>query len=183
MNNRYRSTLLSCTTCTTRAMGIILNIIGQSEVYHMSEVIHIKASCCYVCCHKQLGKMLAELLHRKVSLGLREVSMQRLCIISVLDKLICNLLGLNLCATEDDSKNTRIVVDNTLKCQILVLRIHHIIDMVHVLSTFITATNNNLLIVMQIFLCYLLYLTTHRGREHQSAMVLIDRLKNLADIL
>ena len=75
MNDRYRSTLLSCTTCTARAMSIILDIIGQSEVYHMSKVIHIKTSCCHVCCHKQLGKMLAELLHRKVSLGLGEVSM------------------------------------------------------------------------------------------------------------
>ena len=55
--------------------------------------------------------------------------------------------------------------------------------MVHVLSALITATHHNLLIVMQVFLCHLLYLTTHRGREHQSAMVLIDRLKNLADIL
>ena len=55
--------------------------------------------------------------------------------------------------------------------------------MVHVLSTLITATNHYLLIVMQVFLCHLLHLTAHCGGEHQSAVVLIDRLENLADIL
>ena len=95
-------------------MGIVFDIIGQTEVYHMGEIIYIEASCGHICCHKQLGKMLAEFLHRQVSLWLGEVSMQRLCIIAVLDKLIGYLLSLNLCATEYYSEDTRIVVHYSL---------------------------------------------------------------------
>ena len=114
--------------------------------------------------------MLTELLHRQVALLLTQVSMQRLSIIAVFDEFIGYLLRLDLCATEDDGEDTWVEIHNALQCQVFILGIHHIIDMVHILCTLITTAYNNLFVVMEIGLSHSLHLLTHCGREHQSAM-------------
>ena len=128
----------------------------------MCEVIYIKATSSHIRRHKQLREMLAELLHRLITLWLREVAMQRLCIIAILDEFISNLLRLNLRTTEDNGKDTRVIVDDTLQSKVFVFRIHHIIDMVHILCALITTAYNDFLIVVQVFLSHTLHLTTHR---------------------
>ena len=92
--------------------------------------------------------MVAELLHGQVALLLTEITMQRLGIIAVLDEFVGNLLCFQFCATEDDGEDTWIEIDDTLQCQVFVLSVHHIIYMVNVLSTLVTTTHHNLLVVM-----------------------------------
>ena len=74
--------------------------------------------------------------------------MQRLCIVSVLNQLVSNLLCLNLCTAEYNRINLWIEVNQSLQGKVLVACIHHIIDMVYTLSTLVTATHYNLFIVM-----------------------------------
>ena len=152
-------------------MGIALDIIRQSEVDDVSQVVYIQSASSHICCHKQLSKVVAELLHRKVALLLTQVAMQRFGIIAVLDKFIGHLLSLNLCATEDDGKNAWIVVYDAFQRQILILGVHHIIYVVNALRTLVAATHNNLFIVVQIVLSHTFYFLAHGGREHQRVML------------
>ena len=91
-----------------------------------------------------------ELLHRQIALRLRQVTVQRLRIITVTNQFVGNLLRLQLRATEDDGENLRIVIDNTFQCQVFVFGIHQIIDMVDVLGTFVARTHHNLLVFMEV---------------------------------
>ena len=95
-------------------MGIVLDIIRQSEVDDVCQIIHIQSSCSHIGSHQQLRQVVAEFLHRQVALLLTQVTMQRLGIIAVLDEFVGNLLCLDLGATEDDGKDTRIVVYDAL---------------------------------------------------------------------
>ena len=52
--------------------------------------------------------------------------------------MVCHLLRLCLCATENDSIDARVVIHNTLECKILVLGIYEIVDVVYVLCTLIS---------------------------------------------
>ena len=92
--------------------------------------------------------MLAELLHGEVALLLTQVAMQRLCVVSILDKFVGNLLRFNLCPAEDNGKNAWVVIHDALQCQVFVTRIHHIINVVHVLGTLVSASHYNLLVVV-----------------------------------
>ena len=68
--DRNRGALLAGTTCTARAMGVVLNVVGQSVVDDVREVIDIKSTGSHIRCHKQLHSVLAELLHSEVTLVL-----------------------------------------------------------------------------------------------------------------
>ena len=102
MNDGDRSSLLTSTPSTTRTVGIILDIIGQSEVDDMGQVIHIQTSCSHIRSHEQLCQVLTELLHRQVALLLGEVAMQRLRIIAILNQFVGYLLRLYLRTAEND---------------------------------------------------------------------------------
>ena len=91
--------------------------------------------------------------------------MQRLSIIAILDELVGHLLSLQFRTTEDDSEDARIVVHQSLQCQVLVLGIHHIVDMVHVFCPFVARAYHNLFVVVQVTLGNALYLLAHGGRE------------------
>ena len=106
--------------------------------------------------------MLTELLHSQVTLLLAEVTVQRFGIIAVFDQFVGYLLCLHLRPTEDDGEDARIVVYQSLQGQILILRIHHIIDMVHVFGTLVTRAHHDFLVVVQVTFGDTLYLTTHR---------------------
>ena len=107
--------------------------------------------------------------------------MQRLSIIAVAYQFICYLLRLQFGTAEDNSENLGIIVNNALQGQILILGLHHIIDMIHALGTLVTRTYHHLFVVSQVFLGHTLYLAAHCSREHQRAMLLGERLKNLID--
>ena len=74
--------------------------------------------------------------------------MQRLRIITVFDEFVGNLLRLNLRATEDDGEDTGIIIDDAFQRQILILGVHHIIDMIHVFGPFVTTAHDDFLIVV-----------------------------------
>ena len=52
VHNRDRRTFLSCTTCTSTAVGITFNIIGQTIVDDMGEIVNIKSTGCHISSHK-----------------------------------------------------------------------------------------------------------------------------------
>ena len=129
----------------------------------MCQVVNVQTAGSYIGSHEQLYGMLAELLHGQVTLLLRQVAVQRLSIVAVLDELVGNFLCLNLRAAENDGKDAWIVVHQPLQGQVLVLGVHHIVDMVHMLGTLVAATDHDFLVVMQITFGYTFYLTAHRG--------------------
>ena len=149
----------------------------------MGEVVHVQSASRYVRCHEQLGEVLTELLHGKVSLLLRQVAVQSLCVIAFLYQFVSYLLCLYLCATEDDAIDARIVVHYALQGKILVLGVHHIIDVVDVLSTLIARTHHYLLIVVQVFLRHFLHLLAHGGREEERLVFLRQSLENGVDAI
>ena len=61
-------TLLTGTTRTTRAVGVILDIIGQSVVDDVCQVVNIQSTGSHIGSHQQLYGMLTELLHGQVTL-------------------------------------------------------------------------------------------------------------------
>ena len=103
----------------------------------MRKVVHIQSSCSYVCCNKQLDCVLSELLHSQVSLLLTEVTVQRFCVIAVLNQLICYLLRFYFCTAENNSVDVWIEVCDALKGKIFVLCIHKVVDMIDVFCTLI----------------------------------------------
>ena len=147
----------------------------------MSQVVHIQSSCSHIRSHEQLCQVLTELLHRQVTLLLGEVAMQRLRIIAILNQFVGYLLRLYLRTAENDGEDTGIEIYDTLQRQVFILGIHHIIDVIHILCTLITATNHDLFVIMQIGLRHTLHLLTHRGREHQGAVFSRQRLEYLID--
>ena len=62
---------LAGTSRATRAVRIVLHIVGQSVVDHVRQVLHVESAGGHVGSHEELRVVLAELLHRQVALGLR----------------------------------------------------------------------------------------------------------------
>ena len=130
--------LLAGASGAARAVGVVLDVFGQTEVDDVRQVVDVQSACCHVGGHEQLRQVLAELLHREVALLLREVAVQGLGVVAVLDELVGYLLRLYLRAAEDDGKDARVVVDDTLQRQVFILGVDHIIDMVDVLGTLVS---------------------------------------------
>ena len=76
MNNTDAGTLLSSTTSTARAVSIVFDIVGQSVVDNMRQVVNIQSTSSHISSYQQLYGMLTELLHRQVTLLLTQVAMQ-----------------------------------------------------------------------------------------------------------
>ena len=68
VDNAERGALLACTTCTARAVGIVLYVIRQTVVDDVRQVVNVESACCHICSHQQLYGMLTELLHGQVAL-------------------------------------------------------------------------------------------------------------------
>ena len=183
VHNRDAGAFLAGTASTARAVGVVLDIVGQSVVDDMRQVVDVQSAGSHVGSHQQLRQVTAELLHGQVALLLREVAVQGLGIIAVLDELVGYLLRLNLRAAEDNGKDTGIEVDNALQCQVFVLGIHHVIHMVDILGTLVAAAHHNLLVVVQVVEGYLLDFLAHGGREEQGVTVFGHMLENLVDAL
>ena len=181
VDDGYRRTFLACTACTSGAVGIVLYVVGQSVIDDMGEVVDIKSSCCHIGGNKQLHGMLPELLHRKVSLLLAQVTMECLCVVTVLYQLVGNFLCLHLCTAEDDGKYLRIEVHDTFQGKILVSRVYHIIYMVYMFRTLVSASHYNFLVVVEIALGNPLHLLAHSSREQQGVTVGRHILEYLVD--
>ena len=81
--------------------------------------------------------MITELLHGEVALLLTQVTMKSLCIITIADEFVGNILCLQLGATEDNGEDAGIEVNDTLQGKILVLGVHQIVDVIDVLGTLV----------------------------------------------
>ena len=127
--------------------------------------------------------MLTELGHGQVALLLREVAVKALGIVAVANQQVGHLLCFHFRATENDGKDTRIIVYDALQRGIFILGIHHIIYMVDVLGALVARTHHDLLRVVQEVLGYLLNLATHGCREEQRVTLLGNSGQNSIDIL
>ena len=68
VDDAERCSFLTGTTGTARAVGVVLDVIRESVVDDMSQVINVQAACCHISSNQQLNGMLAEFLHRQVTL-------------------------------------------------------------------------------------------------------------------
>ena len=185
VNDAERCSFLTSTTGTTGTVGIVLNIVRQSVVDDMCQIIYIQPTRCHIGGNQQLNGMLAELLHRQVTLLLRQVTMQRLSIIPIANQFVGNLLCLQLRTAEYNGEDAGIIVYQPLQGKVFVLGIHHIIDVVHMLCTLVAASYHDFLIVMQITFGNAFYLLAHRRREKQRVALcghsLQDRVNALGE--
>ena len=74
--DRDGGAFLAGTSCTSTAVGVVFDVLGQSEVDDMGEVVDIQTPCSHIRRHEQLSEVLAEFLHGQVALLLRQVAMQ-----------------------------------------------------------------------------------------------------------
>ena len=162
-------------------MGVALDVIRQSEVNHVCQVVNVQSACSHIGSYQQLCQVVAELLHRLVALLLVQVAMQRLGIVAVLNQLVGHLLCLYLGATEDNGKDAWIEVYDTFQRQIFILGVHHIVNVVYALGALVAAAYYYLFVVVQILLSYTLHLFAHSGREHQRVMIGRERFEYLVD--
>ena len=178
INDTEAGALLTGTTRTTAAMGIVLDIIRHAIVDDMRQVVHIQATGCHIRSHQQLGAVLAELLHGKVALLLGKVAMQGIGIVAIANQVVCHLLRLHTGTTEDNGIDARIEIHQTFQRQVLILGMHHIIDVIHVLSALVATAHLNLALLLQVVLGDTLDLLAHGSTEKQCAMTLGNTLED-----
>ena len=116
--------------------------------------------------------MVAEFLHRQITLLLRQVAMQAVGVISVGDEFVGNLLGLLAGAAEDDAVDVGVIVGDTLEGEIFVVSFHHIIDVLHVFRTLILVAGYKLYRLLHEALRDICNLLGHCGREHEHLALL-----------
>ena len=174
-------TFLAGASRTPASVGIALDIIGQAEVDDVGQVVYVESAGGHVGGYEQLGEVVAEFLHRQVTLLLAEVAVQALGIISVVNQFVGNLLCVLLRTAEDDGEDAGIVVYDTFESQVFVLGIHHIVDVVYVFGTLVAAAYHNLLVVVQIVAGDAFHLTAHGGGEEQGVAVFGHSLEDGVD--
>ena len=183
MDDRDGCSLLSGTTGTTASVGVASHIIRQTIVDNVSQIIYVQTTGSHIGSHQELNGMVAELLHGEVTLLLTQVTVQRLCIITILNQLICNILSLQLGAAEDNRKDAWIEIHHALQGEILVLGIYQIVDVVYMLSTLVARTHYDFLVVVQIVEGNLLDVLAHGSREEQGVSILRHVLEDGIDAL
>ena len=90
-------------------------------------------------------------------------------------------MGFEACAAEDDAIDARIVVYNALESCIFVLRLDEIVGVIHVFSTFVAASDYNLLVIFEIALGDAFDLWSHGGREEESLTLFGEGGKDFVD--
>ena len=183
MDDRDGCSLLSGTTGTTASVGVACHIIRQTIVDNVSQIIYVQTTGSHIGSHQELNGMVAELLHGEVTLLLTQVAVQRLCIITILNQLICNILSLQLGAAEDNCKDAWIEIHHALQGEILVLGIYQIVDVVYMLSTLVARTHYDFLVVVQVVEGNLLDVLAHGSREEQGVSILRNVLEDGIDAL
>ena len=183
MDDRDGCSLLSGTTGTAASVGVACHIIRQTIVDNVSQIIYVQTTGSHIGSHQELNGMVAELLHGEVTLLLTQVAVQRLCIITILNQLICNILSLQLGAAEDNCKDAWIEIHHALQGEILVLGIYQIVDVVYMLSTLVARTHYDFLVVVQVVEGNLLDVLAHGSREEQSVSIFRNVLEDGIDAL
>ena len=183
MDDRDGCSLLSGTTGTAASMGVTCHIIRQTVVDNVSQIIYVQTTGSHIGSHQELNGMVAELLHGEVTLLLTQVAVQCLCIITILNQLICNILSLQLGAAENNCKDAWIEIHHALQGEILILGIYQIVDVVYMLSTLVARTHYDFLVVVQVVEGNLLDVLAHGSREEQSVSIFRNVLEDGIDAL
>ena len=183
VNDTDRCSLLAGTACTTRTMGIYLDVVGQTIVDDVCQVIDIQSTCCHISGDKQLQMTGAELSHHQVALLLRKVAMQCVAVVTFVHQVLGYLLCLKFGATEDDAIDARIEIHNALQGSIFVLGMHKIIHVVHVGCTLILVADGDLYGIVHIVLCNLCNCLRYSGAKEHRSMLLGQVRKDGLDIL
>ena len=68
VDDRDGGAFLAGTASTSAAVGVVFDILGQAIVDDMCEVVHIQSAGSHISGHEQLCEVLAEFLHRQVTL-------------------------------------------------------------------------------------------------------------------
>ena len=163
MDDAKACSCLSCASCSSTSVRIAFYVVGQTVVNNVGEVGNIESTSSYVGSHKQLDVVLTKFRHGEVALCLTQFPMQTVRIVAVLNQLVGYLLCFESSAAEDDGVNLWIVVSQSLQRIVFVLCLHQVINVVHVFSTFVTASHHNLLGIVQIVLADTFDFLTHRG--------------------
>ena len=183
VNDGDAHAILAGTACAAAAVVVDVVVVGQTIADDVREVVDIESAGGHIGGNEQLQVTLAELLHHGIALCLREIAMQRIGIITVLDELRRHLLCSGTGAAKDDAINPRQVVHNALECQILLLGIHHIVDVMHIGAALVARAHHILLRIVHVVLGNLGNFAWHGGREEQHLAVARHIGKNLVDVV
>lgn len=149
----------------------------------MREVIYIESARRHVGSDKKLGDMVAKFLHRQVALRLRKIAVETIGVVAVGYKIVGYLLGLLLGAAEDYAVNVGIIVSHTFQREILVVRLHHVVDMLHIGGTLVFIACHKFHRVVHEFAGDRGDLFRHGGGKHQHLALLRHMGKNLVDVV
>ena len=122
-------------TGTTAAVHIGLDIVGKVVVDDMGQFLDVDATGGHVGGDEQLQGAFAEVVHDVIAHGLREVAMEGSGVVTILDEAVCDLLGFQFGAAEDDAIDGRGVVDDAFEHRVAVLSGHHVVLVIHVGGT------------------------------------------------
>ena len=176
-------TCLAGTSCASASVCVALYIVRQTVVDDVCETVNIESTRRHVGSDEELHSVLAELLHRKVALCLRKFAVERLCVVTVLNEFVGNLLSLHTGAAEDNGVDFRIVVGYSLESVVFVLSRHEVVDVVHLLRALVSRAHYDLLCVAEVVLADALNLLAHCCREEQRVAVVWHSGKDSVDAL
>ena len=174
---------LAGASCAPAAVVVDVVVVGQAVADDVGEVVHVEASSRHVGSHQQLQVALAKLLHHRVALCLRQIAMQGVGVVAVLDELRCHLLGTGASAAKDDAVDARQVVDYALEGEVLVARLDHIVEVAHVGRALVACAGDKLHRVVHVVLCDSGNLARHGGAEEQHLALLGHVAQDLVDVI
>ena len=134
----------------------------------MGQIIHIQATGSHIGCHQNLQIANTEFLHHRVTHSLTQITMQGICIISIINQLLGYLFCFLTCTAEYNGINIRIHIHYTLQDQITLLGLTHIVNMLYILCSRIPFTNGYLFVIGHIGFGNLLNFLGHGCRKKHS---------------
>ena len=149
------------------AVGVGLDVFGQAVVDDMGEVVDIEPPGGDVGGDEQLQVVQAELLHHRVALLLREVAVQGVGVVAVLDEGVGDFLGFEAGAAEDDAVDVGVVVGNAFQCEVFVFGVDEVIDVFDVFGAFVFAADDYFAGGVHVLLGDAGDVGGHGGREEQ----------------
>ena len=118
-------------------MGVTFYVVGQTVIYDVCKLVNVESSRRNIGCHKKLNPLLAELLHCKVALSLRQFAVEGFGIISVLNEFVGNLLRFHSGTAENNSIYLWLIINNAFQSRIFVACMNKIVFVVHFLRSLI----------------------------------------------
>ena len=183
MDKRDAHARFASTAGTTASVIIHGVVVGQTVTDDVRKVVHVKTTRSHIGSHEQLQIALTELLHHGIALRLREVAVQSIGIVTVLNQFGGDFLSGGACAAEDNAIHTRQIVANALQCQVFIVGTHHVVDVAHVGRTLVSCADDILLWIVHIVFGDRRNFGWHGGREHQHLACVGHMFKNIVDVV